>query len=108
MVDVDFTGAKLRWVEFRSLDMETVRFPEDDEHFIVSDYLGTLDRLLETFKGRDDAASKRLTAVLGNKRKWAGAKQSRGFFNKNDPLESGSEDGLRRVLEIIEETRIAR
>lgn len=107
MTDVDFSRAELRWVEFRGLDMETVRFPEDDDHFIVDDYPRVLDRLLETVKGRNDVASKRLTAVLSNRRKWVGAKQQRGVFNKNDLLEIGGEEGLRRVLEIVEQTRAA-
>jgi uncharacterized protein YjbI with pentapeptide repeats len=107
MTNVDFSRAKLRWVEFRGLDLETVRFPEDDDHLIVDDYPRVLDRLLERASGRDDVASKRLTAVLLNKRKWVGAGQHRGVFNKSDLLEIVGEEGLRSVLEIIVQTHAA-
>jgi uncharacterized protein YjbI with pentapeptide repeats len=104
MIDVDFRRAKLRWVEFRGLDLETVRFPEDDDHIIVNDYPKTLDRLLEAFQGRTDLASRRLANVFAMSRKWAGSKQRRGVLNKNDLLQIGGEEGLSRVLEILAST----
>ena len=38
MVNVDLSRAKLRWVEFRGLDLDTVRFPDDEDHLILNDY----------------------------------------------------------------------
>jgi hypothetical protein len=103
MTDVDFTRAKLRWVEFRGLDMETVRFPADSDHLVVKDYPRTLVRLSQEFDGRTDIPSRRLANYFGMDRKWAGPKQSRGVFNKNDLLEIGGDEGLRRVLKVIEQ-----
>jgi uncharacterized protein YjbI with pentapeptide repeats len=105
MTDVDFTQSQLRWVEFRGLDMETVRFPKDNDHIIVESYPRVLERLEQAFKEEVSLSSKRLANFFAMDQKWAGAKQRRGVFNKNDLLEIGGEDGLRRVLEIIEETR---
>lgn len=36
MANVDCSRAKLRFVEFRGLDLDTVKFPADDEHVVVS------------------------------------------------------------------------
>jgi len=92
MVNVDLSRAKLRWVEFRGLDLDTVRFPDDEDHLILNDYPRLLDRLLQTLVGREDSASRRLAAVFGNRRKWAGQKQTRGVLNKNDLLQIGGEN----------------
>jgi uncharacterized protein YjbI with pentapeptide repeats len=101
MTNVDFRHAKLRWVEFRGLDLESVRFPEDNDHIIVNDYAKTLDRLVQTFKDKTDLNSRKLAGIFMMDQKWAGAKQQRGVWNKNDLLEIGGEDGLRKVLEIV-------
>ena len=105
MDGVDFRRAKLRWVEFRGLDLGNVRFPEDNEHVILENYLTVLDRLIQAFGGQTDLASRKLATIFGMKRKWAGLKQQRGILNKNDLLEIGGEDGLRTVLEMIESPR---
>lgn len=78
MSHVDFSRAKLRWVEFRALDLETLQFPQDEEHHVIHDYPHTLDKLLLNLKGREDTASRSLAALLGHMRKWAGQKQTRG------------------------------
>ncbi len=101
MDNVSFAGAKLRWVEFRGLDMTNVLFPQDDDHIIVDDYPSTVERLVGTFEGKDDLASRRLAVIFRMKRKWAGAGQRRGVLNKNDLLELGGEEGLRRVLDAL-------
>lgn len=47
MQRIDFSRAQLRSVEFRGLDLDNVRLPEDDEHIILNDYSRMLDKLLE-------------------------------------------------------------
>lgn len=98
MIGVDFSCAELRWVEFRGLNLESVRFPQDDNHIILDDYPAALDRLLGALKGREDLASRKMVAVFANDRKWAGR---RGILNKNDLLEIGGEDALNSVLTIL-------
>ena len=87
MRDVDFSGAKLRWVEFRKLDLDTVRLPEDDEHVVIEEYPAALDRAIGVLRERTDTASRRLVSTVEFHRKWLGANQRRGLFNKLDLLE---------------------
>jgi pentapeptide repeat protein len=105
MLRVDFSRAQLRSVEFRGLDLGDVYFPTDPDHILLNEYPQTLDRLLQSLRGRTDMASKKLAAAIGVDRKWAGPRQRRGILNKNDLLEIGGEDGLRVVLGMIESHR---
>ena len=89
-------------MEFRGLDLDTVRFPDDEDHLILNDYPRLFDRLLQTLMGREDSASRRLAAVLGNRRKWADQKQTGGVLNRNDLLEIGGEQALKWVLDAID------
>jgi uncharacterized protein YjbI with pentapeptide repeats len=105
MLRVDFSRAKLRWVEFRGLDLESVRFPEDDEHIVLNDYRAALGRLLDTLKCRTDLAGRRLASALEMARKWAGPRQQRGVLNTRDLFEMcGTEEELNRFLDLIEAT----
>jgi hypothetical protein len=105
MTNVEFTRAQLRWAEFRGLDMDSVQFPEDEEHIIVCNYMAVLDQLVQEFGKETDIASRKLANDFRMARKWAGVSQRRGVFNKNDLLETGGEEGLRRVLATIEQMR---
>ncbi|MHB1530024.1 MAG: pentapeptide repeat-containing protein [Acidiferrobacteraceae bacterium] len=102
MTNVDLTRAKLRWVAFRGLDLETVRFPEDGL-VVTTDYKGTLDRLIQEFSGKPDLSSRKLATIFEMDRKWAGAHQRRGVFSTHDLLEMAGPEGLARVREIIEQ-----
>jgi uncharacterized protein YjbI with pentapeptide repeats len=101
MRNVDFTHARLRWTEFRGLDLDTVRFPEDDEHIVVDDYPHALDRILASISGRTDVGAKRLKAVLSNERKWVGQNQRRGVLSKSDLREMAGEEGIDLVLKLV-------
>jgi uncharacterized protein YjbI with pentapeptide repeats len=101
MENVSFARAKLRWVEFQDLDMRNVILPRDDDHIIVDQYPRMLERLVAAFEGRADSTSKRLAAVFGTILKHTGAAQRRGVVNKNDLLEIGGEEALRRVLDVL-------
>jgi uncharacterized protein YjbI with pentapeptide repeats len=105
MLRVDFSRAQLRSVEFRGLDLDNVRFPTDEDHLLLNDYLQTLDKLLEALRGRKDTTSKMLAGYFSVYRKWAGPRQRQGVLNQNDLLETVGEEGLRSVLEIIEPSR---
>lgn len=101
MLHVDFTRARLRSVEFRGLDLDTVKLPDDNEHIIVHDYARTLDRALATLKERPDMGSKQLAAYLGIARKWAGQSQKRGIFDRAGLIEASSEEAVAVLLRSI-------
>ncbi len=101
MKGVDFSRAKLRFVEFRGLDLEDVRLPVDDDHILLKPYRDILERLIQTFAGKTDKVSKALTGNFQFKLKWAGPRQVQGVVNKNDLLEVGGEEALQRVLEVL-------
>jgi uncharacterized protein YjbI with pentapeptide repeats len=105
MKRVDFRRAKLRWSEFRELDLGEVSFPTDEDHIIVGSYPEVLDRLLAFFRGRSDLGSRSLVASFEHRKKWLGARQRVGVFNKHDLVESAGEDGLKAVMEIIGSAR---
>lgn len=101
MSRVDFSGALLRLVEFRGLDMDSVRFPNNKDHIIVDDYRATLDRLLRTLHSRTDVGSKKLAAVLAISRKWAGSKQRRGVLNRNDLIALAGQELTAELLRLV-------
>jgi uncharacterized protein YjbI with pentapeptide repeats len=107
MTRVDFRKAKLRWSEFRGLDLDDVFFPEDDDHIIVTNFPETLDRLLAYFRGRADLGSRKLFGSFEMDQKWLGSRQKVGVFNKRDLIEMAGEEGLRAVMNIIESVRSA-
>jgi uncharacterized protein YjbI with pentapeptide repeats len=101
MRDVDLRGAQLRSVEFRKLDLDTVRWPEDDDHVVIDDYPAALDRAIGVFRIRDDRTSRAFTAVLELKRKWVGADQRRGVLNKLDWLERHEAAAVDELLAVL-------
>jgi uncharacterized protein YjbI with pentapeptide repeats len=100
MRGVDFRCAKLHLVEFRGLDLDEVRLPEDEEHLLITDYRNALDRVLDTLKTRSDLHSRRLAALLGSCRKWAGPNQKQGVLNKRDLIEAGGEGAVAEFLRL--------
>jgi len=105
MKRVDFRRAKLRWTEFRGLDLDEVFFPEDGDHIVIDSYPETLDRLLAHFCGRSDMGSRRLATRFEHRKKWLGPHQRVGVLNRIDLIESGGEEGLKIVLQIIGSAR---
>lgn len=102
MKAVDFSRASLRWTEFRKLDLKEVIFPEGSDHLIVPNFPAALDRLIEVFSVRSDSDSKCMVAVLGNYRKWAGGPNSFGILHKADLVETGGEEVVRVVLDVLQ------
>jgi uncharacterized protein YjbI with pentapeptide repeats len=101
MKGVDLRRAKLHHAEFRGLDMRDVQWPEDDEHLVVNEYPATLDRVLIMLKSRSDVGSKRLAAILGMKRKWAGPNQQRGVLSKRDLVEAAGATAAAEVTALV-------
>jgi uncharacterized protein YjbI with pentapeptide repeats len=102
MLNVDFRRAKLRLVEFRRLNMNTVKWPEDDDHILVRDYRASLDRALVVLERRTDPDGRVLAADLAFCRKWAGPEQQVGVLNKRDILEAGGEKELKEVIRLLQ------
>jgi uncharacterized protein YjbI with pentapeptide repeats len=105
MTDVDFSQARLRFVEFRELDLRSVRWPIDDAHVVVQNYRKVLDLALRSFESRDDRGSQGLAAYLELYRKWAGPNQEVGIFNREDLREVGGVDAAAEFLQLVEGTR---
>jgi uncharacterized protein YjbI with pentapeptide repeats len=101
MKRVDLRRAKLRWSEFRGLDLDEVFFPEDGDHIIIEKFPEAIDRLLAHFRGRPDLSSQKLVDRFELDKKWLGSRQRVGMLNKHDLVESVGEDGLRAVMQII-------
>jgi hypothetical protein len=101
MKRVDFRRAKLRWSEFRGLDLYEIFFLTDKDHLIVENYPEILDRLLAFFLGRSDLGSRALVRIFENREKWLGSQQRVGVLNKRDLMEAAGEDGLQAVMKII-------
>ena len=56
--------ATFRHVEFRNLDMNDVKWPESDQHIVLSNYKGCLSRMIEALRNCADVQSKKLQAIL--------------------------------------------
>jgi uncharacterized protein YjbI with pentapeptide repeats len=105
MKRVDFRLAKLRWTEFRGLDLDEVRFPEDEDHIVVDNYPEVLERLLAYFRGLPDLGSRGFVTSFEHKKQWLGPRQRVGVLNRADLIETGGKEGLKTVLEIIGSAR---
>jgi len=97
---VDFSGARLRNVEFRGLDMASVKWPNDEEHIVIDNYRQTLDRVLGELEMRSDVPGRKLRARLAMMRKWAGPNQLKGIISKADLTNAGGDDAVREFLSL--------
>jgi uncharacterized protein YjbI with pentapeptide repeats len=102
MERVDFSRAKLRFVEFRGLDLDQVQLPAGDDHIVLRPYREILDRLIRGFSGKTDPMSKGLAGNFQFKLKWAGPRQVQGVLNKKDLLEIGGKDAVQAVLQVLQ------
>jgi pentapeptide repeat protein len=103
MTNVDFSQATLHFVEFRGLDLDHVRFPDDTQHIIIKNYVPTLDRMIEALRLEDDPGFNRIRGYLESCRKWAGPKQVQGVINVEDLKEIAGEEAVKRVLHMIQQ-----
>lgn len=102
MRDVDLSKARLRYVEFRNLDMERVTWPQDPDCVVLEDYREALDHLIRFLQNRSEAGAKKAAASLAFKRKWAGPDQRRGILNLADLRDVG---GPAVAADILHECR---
>ena len=106
LLRTDFSRASFRYVEFRRLNLETVRFPEDQEHVVFErDFPSILDRLVTALKGKDDVPSRKLAAILGHKQKWLGSTQQRGVLSMKDIFSAGGQQGIDLVLKVAKDSK---
>jgi uncharacterized protein YjbI with pentapeptide repeats len=101
MVNVDFSRAKLRDVSFRDLVLDRVQFPNDAEHIVIKNFASALDRMTDTFRQHEDAASKKLIAFIRLYRKWAVPNQAQGVININDLQEVVGDEGVKLFIATI-------
>ena len=101
MINVDFRRAKLRYVEFRGLSLDRVLLPSDDEHIVIKNYPGALDRVIAVLQQRNDMPSRKLVAYLGILRKWAAPNQVQGVINTKDLVEVAGVEGMNCVRELL-------
>lgn len=98
MEDVDFSGAQLRWVAFRRLNLDGVVFPSDENHVIIRHYPAFLDYALDHLQGESSLPDRILYAVFTNAKKWLAPGQSIGVINRLDLVEgAGGRDTLVRL-----------
>jgi hypothetical protein len=103
MIDIDFSRATLRDVEFRGLTLDRVRLPDDADHIILRDFPGVLDRLISALTQQQDQTAKILLAYLGAYRKWT-VPGARGVLNKQDLAEIDP-SAVDRLLELLDKFR---
>jgi uncharacterized protein YjbI with pentapeptide repeats len=101
MLNVDFSRAKLRDVEFRGLTLAQVRLPDDTEHIVINDFANVLDELIRSFDRQGDQTARALVAYLGAYRRGT-VRGARGILNKLDIAEGGV-DALARVETLLRE-----
>jgi uncharacterized protein YjbI with pentapeptide repeats len=101
MEDVDFSQAKLRWVEFRHLNLDRVRLPDDRDHLIIKNYRCVLEKAIAIVKSSGERYAPGIAAVLQNRLKWIGPRQEIGIINRLDFRESGGEEEEHFLVESL-------
>ena len=101
MEDVDFRQAKLRWVEFRRLNLDRMRFPEDEDHLIIKNYRCVLQKVLAALKDNENNHARRLRAILEIDLKWIGPQQQIGVLCRLDFRERWGEAGEEFAVELL-------
>jgi uncharacterized protein YjbI with pentapeptide repeats len=102
MKNVDFSNARLLDVEFRGLNLDQVRLPNDTEHIVIEHFADVLDELLGALKQQGDQTARVLVAYLGGYRKWSSPK-GRGVLNKQALTDAVDDDAAERVLGLLDD-----
>jgi uncharacterized protein YjbI with pentapeptide repeats len=103
MLNIDFSLAKLRWVEFRGLTLEGVRLPKDREHVVIKDFASALDEMIGILGQQADETARVLVAIFQGARKWS-PQNATGVLNTQDLTEAG-EGAVERVLGLLHQSR---
>ena len=105
MRDVDLREARLHHVEFRNLDMHTVRWPEGPDHVRIAPYRERLQHVIDVLSQETDTGSRVLVAVSRHMLKWAGAEQRIGVTGRQELVEDADEESARRFIELVSPTK---
>ena len=100
MLNVDFSRARLHWVEFRGIALDHVLLPNDTDHIIIDNFASVLDKLISTLKQNPDKTTKGLIAALQTDRKWA-PPRGRGLLNRQDFVEGGNEEAAEYIVDLL-------
>jgi uncharacterized protein YjbI with pentapeptide repeats len=98
MQDVDFTNARLRGVEFRRLNLDSVKFPASEDHLVVHNYRCVVERALDYLSSDDSIIGRLLRAALEVDAKWIGPHQAVGVFALADFDEPGEAEFAAALL----------
>jgi uncharacterized protein YjbI with pentapeptide repeats len=103
MRGVDFSKARLRWVEFRGIELDDVRLPADPDHIIIErDFRGMIDWILEATSREEDDVAKVINVLARHHRSRGAPNQKRGLLvHMKDLADFVGPEGPRRLLEII-------
>jgi len=103
MQDVDFAEAEFCWVDFRGLDLDSVRWPEREDHLIFDDFHRRVDQVIAFVAPRADLESKAVRAVFEHMKRWSPAGQRTGVVNMTelaDPDFAGP-DLAAKIIQIL-------
>jgi uncharacterized protein YjbI with pentapeptide repeats len=88
--DVDMTGAVLRLVEFRGIDLSAVKLPNEPGLRVIKNYPCVLKVVATAFQDRDDETGRVLRALLTKPGHELG--RPLGLFNRSDFVLLGGEE----------------
>jgi len=103
MKDVDFTEAEFSWVDFRGLELHSVRWPKREDHLVFDDFHPRVDRVIAFVADRTDLESRAARAVFEHMRKWSPPGRRTGVVNLTElaaPEFAGAELAA-RIVEIL-------
>lgn len=100
MDGVDFSDARFRFVEFRELELKSVRWPTSEEHIAVHDVARTLERIIRALDSRTDDASRALAAGFSQRLRWTSPNQQTGVISRDDIREMGDPSLVQLVEEL--------
>jgi uncharacterized protein YjbI with pentapeptide repeats len=101
MINVDFSRATLRYVGFRGLTLDKVRFPKDENHLVFRDVVGTLNRLIETLKRQGDEVAEQLVRYLDIDRKHISPNQAQAVINLQDLADTFGSEAVARLRDLL-------
>jgi hypothetical protein len=102
MTDVDLSAAELHWTEFRGLDLDSLRWPESDDHVLVDCYPEVLRGLLTALAADESVMGRVVRALAERDHQWVGANQRRGIvFNRLDLLEELEPTEVERAVGLV-------
>jgi uncharacterized protein YjbI with pentapeptide repeats len=100
MRNVDFSRTTLRAVDFRNLDLEQVRLPQDEDHLVLEDFPSALDGAIAALKYQDDRERQAVVEYLSAIREFAG---KRGVLNRRDLLEHVSAKVVAELWSLLQQ-----